>query len=133
MSSALFMARNPKNSSVLKLSDQRGRWTLVGGCAISRQSLPTDSIGLFNLSLVNVVVGSSVQIETLAGEVLQFLVTTNSVNNFVLPAFFPGSPNNNLVIKVRKGSSAPFFQPFETQATAVVGSQSIFVSQIPDE
>lgn len=49
-----------------------------------------------------------------------------------MPVYASGSPLNDLRIKVRKGSAAPYYRPYETQATAQVGSASIFVSQIPE-
>ena len=52
---------------------------------------------------------------------------------FSVPAYAIGSASNDLRIKVRKGTSAPFYIPYETLTTAAVGSGSIFVSQIQDE
>jgi hypothetical protein len=37
-----------------------------------------------------------------------------------------------LRIKVRKGSAAPLYKPYETLATAVLGSSSVYIAQIPD-
>lgn len=103
----------------------------VGSIGYAR--LPSDPVGTLTLTLQNLVVGSAIRVETTMGDAIAFRTAGSTTEVFTVPAFAVGSANNNLVIKVRKGSSAPFFQPFETQATAVVGSQSIFVSQIPDE
>lgn len=99
----------------------------------SVQRLPTDTIGDFVLTLQNLVVGSAVQIETTTGVALLNTVATAVDQSFTVSAYVAGSPLNNLRIKVRKGSSAPFFQPWETLTTAFAGSASIFVSQISDE
>ncbi len=101
--------------------------------AHSRGVLPTDAIGTFTLTLTNLVVGSAVQIETQAGASIENRTATLSSEVFTLDAYAPGSASNDLRIKVRKGSSAPFYQPFETLATALVGAQSIYIAQVADE
>ena len=95
--------------------------------------LPTDSIGSFTLTLNNLVAGSAIRLETAAGALVEFRVAAGTTEVFNVPAFAPGSSSNDLRVKVRKASSAPFYIPFETQTTALVGAASIFVSQIPDE
>lgn len=106
----------------------------AGNIAIGRTRLPSDPIGVFTLTLTNLVIGSSVQIEIQGTTTtVHNAVVTSSVIIVSLQTYQSGNPNNNLRIKVRKGSSSPYYQPYETQTTAVVGSQSIYVSQIPDE
>ena len=98
------------------------------------QRLPTDPIGNFALTLTNVVVGSAIQIETQDGSSTLYngvAATSSTVIN--LSAYAAGSPMNDLRIKVRKGTSSPYYRAYETLTTAFVGSQSIYVSQIPDE
>lgn len=96
--------------------------------------LPTDPIGAFALTLTNVVVGSVIQIEPQAGGATLYNGTAATSTPLInLSAYAGGSPLNALRIKVRKGTASPFYQPFETLTTAVVGSQSIYVAQIPDE
>lgn len=111
----------------------RGEVVHFGILAIGVARLPEDSIGNFHLTLTNLIVGSSIQIETLTGTPVDFKVATLTSESFTLPAYSTGDPKNSLVIKIRKGSSTPYYQPYETQTTAIVGSQSIFISQIPDE
>ena len=106
----------------------------VGVLARGRQRLPTDPIGNFALTLTNVVVGSAIQIETQDGSsTLYNGVAATSSPTINLSAYAAGSPMNDLRIKVRKGTSSPYYQPYQTLTTAFVGSQSIYVSQIPDE
>ena len=102
--------------------------------ASSRASLPTDPIGIFMLALTNVVIGSRIHIETQGdGTALHDSVADATDETISLSAYATGSPFNALRIKVRKGTGAPTYKPFETMATAVVGAQSIYVGQIPDE
>lgn len=100
--------------------------------AYSRGVLPTDAIGTFTLTLTNLVVGSAIQIETAAGALVEYRVAASSSEVFTLDAYAPGSASNDLRIKARKGSAAPYYKPFETLATAIVGAQSIYIAQIPD-
>lgn len=96
--------------------------------------LPDDALGFFSLTLQNVVIGSSIQIETQDGSsTLYNGIASSSSPTVNLSAYAPGSLFNALRIKVRKGTSSPYYQPYETLTTAFVGSQSIYVSQIPDE
>ena len=111
-----------------------GRSRPVGMCSFSVAALPTDPIGTFTLTLTNVVVGSRLRIESqTAGASLYDGDASTSSPVITLSCYAAGSPLNNLRIKVRKGTASPFYQPYETLATAIVGAQSIFVSQIPDE
>lgn len=104
-----------------------------GEYSLGVQRSPTDPIGSMSLTLVNLVDGSSVQIEPQAGgATFHNSVVSGTSKTVVLSVYSPGSPFNSLRIKVRKGSAAPYYQPYETLATAVVGSLSIYVSQIPD-
>lgn len=123
----------PAMAGVLHVPTERGRWAVGAGSAISRQLLPTDAQGIFALTLQGLVIGSAIRVETLAGALIEFRVADNTTEAFNVPAYAAGNPANNLRIKVRKGTGSPTYIPYETQATALVGSQSIFVSQIPDE
>ena len=103
------------------------------GYALGFQLLPTDPIGYFQLTLTNVVVGSSILIESQDETTIFYNGTTaTSSPQITLSVYASGSNLNDLRIRVRKGSS-PSYKPYETLATAVVGGQSIYVSQIPDE
>jgi len=101
--------------------------------AVQVLRLPTDPVGTFTITLTNVVVGSRVHIEK-QSDSTEFYDSVATASTVVvnLSAYAAGNPNNNLRIKVRKGSTAPKYVPFETYATAVVGSASSYVSQIPD-
>ena len=96
--------------------------------------LPTDPVGTFALTLTNVVSGSSIHIESQDGSTtLHNSTASGSTVVINLSAYAAGSNLNNLRIKVRKGSESPYYRPYETLTTAIVGSQSIYVSQIPDD
>ena len=111
----------------------RGPATLPAGAVIWEQLRPTDPLGVFTLTLTNVVVGSRVHVELqAAGTSLYDATAAASTVVITLSGYAPGSSNNDLRIKVRKGSSATYYKPYETLTTAIVGEQSIYVSQIPD-
>ena len=105
----------------------------VGMNSFAVASLPTDPIGSFSLTLTNLVIGSVIQVESTTGQVLLNQAADASTEVLWLQAYSAGSALNSLRIKVRKGSAAPYYQAWETLATAIVGSQSIYVSQIPEE
>jgi hypothetical protein len=102
-----------------------------GGLGVAR--LDTDPIGNFTLTLTNLVVGSAVRIEiTSTGVEVAFRTAASTSEVFTIPAYSSGNPANDLRIKVRKGSTAPLYKPYDTQATALISAQSIFIAQIPD-
>lgn len=110
-----------------------GKSRPMGLCVFSVAALPTDPIGGFVLTLTHVIVGSAVQVESQSGTSL-YNGTAASVTVVIpLQVYSSGSPLNELRIKVRKGSSSPYYQPWETLATAIKGSASIYVAQTPDE
>lgn len=98
------------------------------------QRLPSEAVGYHDLTLTNVVVGSRISVRDQAGTTTLYdqVAATSSVT-ISLPVYGSGSPLNDWRIKVRKASGAPNYIPYETLATAFVGTASIYVSQIPDE
>lgn len=133
MAGALFMDFVPSLAGTVSYPAARGVFGVNGLVALSRQALPTDPIGSYTLTLTNVVAGSAVQVESQSGVPLYNGTAAGATVVMPLQAYAPGSPLNDLRIKVRKGSASPYYQPWQTQATAVKGVASIFVSQIPDE
>lgn len=132
---SLVSARTvPTMAKIVSPPNDRGRWRSLGLSSVSGQSLPTDQVGVFSLTLLNVAVGSTIYVSDQADTTTLYSVS-DSVGTAVisLPTYSTDSPLNSLRIKVRKGSAFPYYQPWETQTTAVVGSQSIYVSQIPEE
>ena len=113
----------------------RGRMSQASGSYASGVfPLPTDPIGAFALTLANVVIGSRIHVETQGdGTTLHDSVADTANETINLSTYAAGSPYNALRIKVRKGTGSPTYKPFETLATAIVGAQSIYVGQIPDE
>ena len=106
----------------------------VGGLSLGVSRWPTDPIGTFALELTNVVIGSRIHIEAQGdGTALHDSVADTANEMINLSTYAAGSPYNALRIKVRKGTGSPTYKPFETLATAIVGAQSIYVGQIPDE
>jgi len=113
-----------------------GRGIMGTACAnisFGANRLPTDPIGILTLTLNNIVTGSSLQIESQdSSTVFHNSVVSGTTKSVTLQVYAPGSALNALRIKVRKGSVEPFYRPYETLLSAVVGAQSIYVSQIPD-
>lgn len=90
-------------------------------------------LDLFELTLTNVVVGSSYRVEEQAsGALIAGGVAASSTVVIEVPVAATGDPSNDLRIKVRKGTAAPYYKDYETLTTAVVGSQSFYIAQIPD-
>lgn len=124
----------PFFAAVQSYPSARGVHAMSGLISLERQTLSTDPLGNFALTLTNVVVGSAIQIEDQAGTTTLYNGTAATSSPLInLSAYVGGSGLNDLRIKVRKASSGTTYKPFETLTTAVVGSQSIYVSQIQDE
>jgi len=119
-------------AGTIELPGSRGAFSSAGLVLFQRQSLPTDPIGTFALTLTGLIPGSAVQVES-GSTVFHFSIAASDTLLINLQAYAAGSPLNALTIKVRKGSEAPYYQPYRTQTTAIVGAQSIFVSQIEDQ
>lgn len=129
-----FCGMLPFNAATVDIPATRGPHALGLEVSYSRQTLPTDAIGTFALTLTNVIVGSSIQIEDQFGTTTLYNGTAATSTPLInLSAYAGGSSLNDLRIKVRKGTASPFYRPFETLTTAIVGSQSIYVAQIADE
>jgi hypothetical protein len=110
-----------------------GMEPVVAGATHGVKRLATDSIGNFTLTLTNLVVGSAIRMETqAAGALIEFRVAAGTSEVFTIPAYSAGNASNDLRIKVRKGSAAPLYKPYETLATASVGAGSVYIAQIPD-
>jgi hypothetical protein len=104
------------------------------GVVLSRQRLATDSIGNFDLTLTNVVIGSRIHVEVAStGVTVTDLVADATTEVITIPAYVAGSASNDLKVKVRKASASPYYRPYDTQVTALVGSTSIYVLQQSDE
>lgn len=112
----------------------RGPMTLNHGVVLALGRLPTDSIGTFNLTLTNVVVGSRVHVEIVStGAAVHDSVAGATTVVISLPAYTPGSASNELKVKVRKASESPFYRPYSSQVTALVGAAGIYIEQQLDE
>jgi hypothetical protein len=133
MSNAMFINMRGTGGGTMELPSDNGRMNVNFGHVIERQLLATDPVGSMTLVLTNVVVGSTYDVENGAGEMAVSGTTTDVVVSMLVPVYLSGSARNNLRIKVRKASGAPYYQPYETQAVAALGTQSIFINQLSDE
>lgn len=121
------------NPSIQFFPMSRGNAVHLGSVSLGVARFSTDPIGNFALTLTNVVTGSAIQIESQDGTTTLHNGTASGSTVVInLSAYAAGSNLNDLRIKVRKGSAAPYYQPYETLTTATVGAQTIYVSQIPD-
>lgn len=84
------------------------------------------------LTLTNVVVGSRILIRDQADTTTHYSADAASSTVVVVVTVY-GDSRDDWYIKVRKGSAAPFYQPYRTQMTASAGASSIYVSQIEDQ
>lgn len=111
----------------------RGVITSHGDSSLGVARWPTDPIGTMSLTLTNVVVGSRVLIRD-QDDTTTFYDQLAAASTVViaLPVYSAGSPLNAFRIKIRKASAAPFYQPYDTLLTAAIGSQSIYINQLPD-
>jgi hypothetical protein len=130
----------------------RGPTVMQSHAFLRRTRLPEDALGITTLTLLNVVPGSRYRVERVGDG---SLATPNSQATGIvagggsaeeipdpnervditltLDYFAPGNANNQLRIKVRQGTDAPFYLPFETRVTLSQAPSVSFVSQIPDE
>ena len=94
------------------------------------QRLPGEALYNVNLTLQNIVAGSSVLITDLSD--VEIARATATGGNTVLSMPFYGS-NQSVKVIVRKSTTSPIYQSFETQAVITAVGASVFVSQISDE
>jgi hypothetical protein len=116
----------------------RGRTATIGQTTVGVARLPTDPMGSTVITLTNLVVGSRFRVERLAdGSVATPTgnaegIVGSSIAPITLDYYESGSANNDVRIKVRKGTGSPSYKPYETQALLGVAPQSIFIAQGQD-
>ncbi len=158
MANAMFMPRCPYLAGTMEYPAEsaRGRSNVNHLSPITRQTLATDPVGTTTLTLQNVVNGSNIHIETQDGTVSRFdqqygpgvvqyndsgtqyddadvLFDSQSNTAIALDVYEQGSALNDIRIRIRKGTSAPYYVPYETQVTLSETPASIYISQISDE
>jgi hypothetical protein len=93
----------------------------------------SDPLGNCNVTLLNCVVNSRYRIEiSSTGALVNEGTIANATTVIAVPYYVDGNAGNDLKIKVRKASSAPKYQPFETFTTASIFGSVVYVSQVPD-
>ena len=115
----------------------RGRASPVmsSGTSFGVCRFTSDPVGIFTLRFRNLVEGSRVRTEVAStGETLgEFVATADAAQDHTFLLYASGNPRNDLRIKVRKASESPAYRPFESQATAQLGTVTVYVFQEPDE
>lgn len=140
----------------LEYPSTRRPFNVNGLISLSQQGIATDPVGTTTLTLQNVVNGSNVHIETQDGTVSRFdqqygpgvvqyndsgtdydeaavLYDAQANTAIALDVYEQGSALNDIRIRIRKGTSAPYYVPYETQVTLSETHASIYISQISDE
>lgn len=110
-----------------------GQWSVGNSVTYGRSRLPTDSLGMCGIRIRNAVTNSRYRIEVASTGAL---VAEGSVasDDFTVnvPYYATGDAKNSMSLKVRKGTTAPKYQPFQTQVEAGPAGALAFISQIPD-
>lgn len=127
---------NPYTPMLLRQSidppiGQRGKlyggW---GGTLIERQRLPEDYLYMTDVVLQNIVPGSVVLVTDMSNvEIVRGIAVGTSLT---LSAPYFGAPQA-IKVKVRKSTTSPFYQSFETQALITPTGASIYINQLSDE
>lgn len=95
--------------------------------------LPTESVGSCQLTIDNIVVGSRYRVEVAStGALVAEGDATASTVVLNVPLYPTGNSSNTLRVKVRKGTTAPKYQPFQTQVIANAAGVTAYISQVPD-
>jgi hypothetical protein len=103
----------------------------IVGTTVGVFRLPTDPLFYADLVLQNIVSGSRYRVikDDDGTELATGVAGSTTVTLTGLPVY----ANPQLVkITVRKGTSAPKYEPFDTYAYMARGSVSAFIAQIPD-
>jgi hypothetical protein len=109
--------------------------------AYSQQRLATDAVGTFTLRIKNVMGGSRYRVEYAASGVVaepsanaEGVVSGTVLTDvdLTLNLYVGGSASNDLRVKVRKGTAATKFLPFETQVVAQSGTVIAYIAQVAD-
>jgi hypothetical protein len=110
---------------------QSRRTRPTGNTAIGVFALPTDPLFYADLVLQNIVSGSRYRVtvddtgeELATGEASSTEVTLEGLAVYANPQL--------VKITVRKGTSAPKYEPLDTYAYMTRGSVSAYVAQVPD-
>lgn len=107
-----------------------GQWPIPGtNVNFGQTRLPGEALFNVTLALANVVVGSAWRVEETDGTLIDSGTAAASTVNVSVPYY--GS-DRSVTVKVRKGTAAPKYQPFQTQATITASGASTFVSQVAD-
>lgn len=112
---------------------ERGRIapSLIGGSANGIFRLPTDPLFYADLTLENIVVGSRYRVtrhsngeELATGEAASATVELTGLAVYANPML--------VKITVRKGTTAPKYEPLDTYVNMTRGATTAYISQVPD-
>lgn len=106
-----------------------GQWPAGENILFGQTRLAGEALYSVTLALTNVVTGSAWRVEELDGTAISSGTAAGSTVNVTIPYY--GS-DRTVRIRVRKGTAAPKYIPFETQATISSGNTASFIAQIVD-
>lgn len=106
-----------------------GQWPAGEGLNFGQTRLAGEALFNVTLALSNVVTGSAWRVEETDGTLIDSGTAAASTVNVSVPYY--GS-DRNVTVKVRKGTAAPKYQPFQTSASITASGASTFVSQVAD-
>lgn len=134
MGTALFGSSHPILATIGTLPDTRGPLELAHGTIVGRSRLPTDALGVCAVAIENAVVGSRYRIEVASTGALVADGDVSAANFSVnVPFYAAGNPANTLRLKIRKGTTSPFYRPFETQLVSSESGARAYILQQLDE
>lgn len=132
MGSAVIIPSIVSRAGVVAMPDARGTvFGTAGGAVVARGRLPTDPLFYADLTLENIVVGSRYRVtrHDTGDELATGVAASTTVNLTGLAVY----ANPMLVkITVRKGTTAPKYEPLDTFVNITRGTTAAYISQVPD-
>lgn len=106
-----------------------GQWSTSNGNTMGRSRLPGEALFDVPITLTNVVVGSSWRVEETDGTNIGSGTAISGTVTLNVPFY---GANRQIIIKVRKGTTSPKYQPYQMPAVVTEYGSSVFVVQVPD-
>lgn len=129
MASRFFGYLTHQRCAITPIPDTRGRWLSSRGAISSRQSLPTDPVGITTVTFDGVVAGSEIRVYDPDLNELAGVESCTANHVLTWPVYAAGSSNNNVQIKIINTAYRIKDFPY----TSKVGNQSIPVQMEPDK
>lgn len=133
MSSAIYIPASAAFAGCMIQPATRGPMTPNHGVVLARQRLASDSLGSCDVRVQNAVTNSRYRVEVSSTGALVAEGDVPSTDfNVSVPYYPAGNTGNALKVKIRKGTSAPKYKPFESQVVVNSAGGSVWVQQEAD-